>query len=163
MCTTTRSADRGTATEEPAEEPATPPTTTRRADEATKEDSQALTSWPHGWKHAGSVTALAIDRSKVNKETLGDLIKTTKHHLGGEVVTKKGEHLAVIETNLCGHITVALTKHPSRCETFKDLGCRVYFRGVQRKQQDLGTVIAWMGEMKRLTRSLSGQARHLQA
>ena len=153
MCTTTRSADRGTATEEPAEEPATPPTTTRRADEATKEDSQALTSWPHGWKHAGNVTALAIDRSKVNKETLGDLIKTTKHHLGGEVVTKKGEHVAVIETNLCGHITVALTKHPSRCETFKDLGCRVYFRGVKAAQQELMEVIAWMGDMTKLTRS----------
>ena len=155
MCTTTRSADRGTATEEPAEEPATPPTTTRRADEATKEDSQALTSWPHGWKHAGNVTALAIDRSKVNKETLGDLIKTTKHHLGGEVVTKnvQGEHVAVIETNLCGRITVALTKNPSRSPTFKDLGCRVYFRGVQAAQQELMEIIAWMGDMTKLTRS----------
>ena len=149
MCTTTRSADRGTATEEPAEEPATPP------DEATKEDSQALTSWPHGWKHAGSVTALAIDRSKVNKETLGDLIKTTKHHLGGEVVTKnvQGEHVAEFETNLCGRITVALTKKPSRSQTLNDLGSRVYFRGVKAAQQELMEIIAWMGDMTKLTRS----------
>ena len=108
--------------------------------------------WPHGWKHAGSVTALAIDRSKVNKETLGDLIKATLHHLGGNVETK-GEYVAEFETNLCGRITVALTKHPSRCEKFKDLGCRVYFRGVKAAQQELMEVIAWMGDMTKLTRS----------
>ena len=148
MTTTTRSAARDAATKEPA----TPPTNTRRADEAT--NSQARKGmWPHGWKHAGSVTALAIDRSKVNKETLGDLIKTTKQHLGGEVVAKQGEHVVVIETNLCGRITVALTKNPSRSPTFKDLGCRVYFRGVQAAQQELMEVIAWMGDMTTLTRS----------
>ena len=91
----------------------------------------------------------------MNKETLGDLIKTTKHHLGGEVVTMKvqGEHVSVIETNLCGRITVALTKKPSRLQTLNDLGSRVYFRGVQAAQQELKAIIAWMGDMTKLTRS----------
>ena len=91
----------------------------------------------------------------MNNETLEDLIKATKHHLGGEVVTKnvQGEHVAEFETNLCGRITVALTTKPSRCKTFKGLGCRIYFRGVKAAQQDLKEVIAWMRDMEKLTRS----------
>ena len=156
MTTTTRPAARAT------EEPATPPTTTRPADtdEATDPDSHASPrnfrgSWPHGWKHAGNVTALAIDLSKVNKKTLEKLVDSTLKHLGGKLMTinVQGEHVAELQTNLCGHITVALTKEPSRSATFKDMGCRVYFRGARRNQRDIEEVISWMGEMKELTRS----------
>ena len=40
----------------------------------------------------------------MNKETLEDLIKATKHHLGGEVVTKNVANSTTVEfeTNLCG-------------------------------------------------------------
>ena len=74
------------------------PTTARPADtdKVTEQDSQApasprnfRSSWPHGWKHSGHVTGLVVDFSKVNKNTLGELIEATLHHLRGKVETKR--------------------------------------------------------------------------
>jgi len=93
-----------------------------------------------------------MDVKKVNAVTLRKLIEATLKHLGGKLLPGGGELVAEFETNLCGKITLALTKTPSRAESFKDLGCRVYFRGVQRKQQGHNQVQAWMREVVVLTR-----------
>ena len=111
-----------------------------------------LSEFPHGWKHSGNVTAFAIDRSRVTSTTLDKVVEATHHHLGGRkakttTTTKDGKASyieATVETNLCGNLTMSLTSILSKTDAFKDLGCRVYFRGPPRRQQDLDEIREWM-------------------
>ena len=128
------------ATSKSAESPASP----RRLPETA--------GFPHGWKHAGNVTAYSIDISMVTSATLEKTVEATLRHLGG----RKGPNAtspnrtyleATVETNLCGNLTISLTTLPSRAQAFKALGCRVYFRGVKKAQHDIDEVRAWMAEM----------------
>ena len=140
------------ATSKSAESPAS----TRRLPE-TSVSSRRLpetAGFPHGWKHAGNVTAYSIDISMVTSATLEKTVEATLRHLGG----RKGPNAtspnrtygnleATVETNLCGNLTISLTTLPSRAQAFKALGCRVYFRGVKKAQHDIDEVRAWMAEM----------------
>ena len=108
--------------------------------------------FPHGWKHAGNVTAYSIDISMVTSATLEKTVEATLRHLGGRkgpnATSPNGIYLeATVETNLCGNLTISLTTLPSRAQAFKALGCRVYFRGVKKAQHDIDEVRAWMAEM----------------
>ena len=51
---------------------------------------------------------------------------------------------AGVATNTCGRVFLALTRRPSRAKAFKDFGARVYFRGIQRNQQDAAAVKTWL-------------------
>ncbi len=93
---------------------------------------------------------------------MSEVIKCTLKHLGGEVggdtEPPVGENHSgadyyetAFRTNLCGRVTVAVTRKPSDSEAFKSLGSRIYVRGVKRAQQDLTEVKEWMHEMVMLT------------
>ena len=128
------------ATSKSAESPASP----RRLPETA--------GFPHGWKHAGNVTAYSIDISMVTSATLEKTVEATLRHLGGRkgpnATSPNGTYLeATVETNQCGNLTISLTTLPSRAQAFKALGCRVYFRGVKKAQHDIDEVRAWMAEM----------------
>ncbi len=47
---------------------------------------------------------------------------------------------ASFQTELCGTLTVAMTKKPSKSKVFANVGSRIYFRGVSRVQGDLNQV-----------------------
>ena len=51
---------------------------------------------------------------------------------------------AIVQTDLCGKLTISLTSLPSRADAFKAMGCRVYFRGVKNAQHNIDEVKAWM-------------------
>ena len=59
---------------------------------------------------------------------------------------------AGFQTELCGKLTVAMTKKPSKSKVFANVGSRVYFRGVNHVQQKLDEVKSWMTSMSLLTR-----------
>ena len=117
-------------------------------------DSGHGPKWPYGWAHASNVTAFAIDTSMVSMAIMSEVIECTLKHLGGEVgdtVRGADYYETAFRTNLCGRITVAVTRNPSDSEVFKHLGSRIYFRGVKRAQGDLAEVKEWMHEMVVLT------------
>ena len=125
------------------------------------EDSGHGPEWPYGWARASGVTAFGIDPSMVSMAIMSEVIKCTLKHLGGEVgdtVPLLGKnhndadyYETAFRTNLCGRITVAVTRNPSNSEAFKSMGSRIYFRGVKRAQRDLAEVKEWMHEMVVLT------------
>ena len=90
------------------------------------------------------------------------ITNSTLKHLGGRMTSaaalyqKAGVsadfYEAEFETNLCGRLMVGLTKKPSRAKAFAGVGCRLYFRGVARAQQELEEVKSWMGDMILITR-----------
>ena len=89
-------------------------------------------SWPHGWAHSGNATTVSIDISMVNAKTMRAVTEATLKHLGGKLLSITGD-VASLQTFLCSNIAVGLTATPSRAEAFAALGCRIYFRGVQKK------------------------------
>ncbi len=126
-----------------------------------QKDSRHGPEWPYGWAHASNVTAFGIHPSMVSMAIMSEVIECTQKHLGGEVVytvpllgknhSGADFYETAFRTNLCGRITVAVTRNPSDSEAFKSLGSRICFRGVKRAQRDLAEVKEWMHEMVVLT------------
>ena len=119
--------------------------------------------WPYGWKHSSNITCFPVHVSVVGPNMLEKIIECTLKHLGGtrgSNVYLEDEYLAThaqffeagLETEVCGHIMIALTKKPSKSKVFAGIGSRVYFRGVARAQQDLAAVKSWMTDIIVLTR-----------
>ena len=113
--------------------------------------------WPLGWTQAGTVTAKAIDTKSVTHETLQKMTDITTEMLGGEVewTSPRDEHAqyfkASIMTNNCDKIFVAVTKRASKSPAFKELGARMYFKGVAENQKRSEHVKRWLEELTDLT------------
>ena len=111
-------------------------------------------SWPHGWVNSSNVTAFSIDVTVVTISNLKKIIAATLEHLGGregDVSDYAPDYVqATMDTNLCGRLIIVLTSRPSKAEAFKALGCRIYFRGIKKAQQDLPEVKTWLSEMVRI-------------
>ena len=111
-------------------------------------------SWPHGWVNSSNVTAFSIDVTEVTISNLKQIVAATLEHLGGrekELCDYAPDYVqATMETNLCGGLIIVLTSRPSKTSAFKALGCRIYFRGIKKAQQDLPEVKTWMSEMVRI-------------
>ena len=113
--------------------------------------------WPLGWTQAGTVTAKAIDTKSVTHETLQKMTDITTEMLGGEVewTSPRDEHAqyfeASIMTNKCDKIFVAVTKRASKSPAFKELGARMYFKGVAENQKRSEHVKRWLEELTDLT------------
>ena len=101
-------------------------------------------SWPHGWVNSSNVTAFSIDVTVVTISNLKKIIAATLEHLGGregDVSDYAPDYVqATMDTNLGGGLIIVLTPTPSKAEAFKALGCRIYFRGIKKAQQDLPEV-----------------------
>ena len=104
-------------------------------------------TWPHGWAHSGNVTAFSIDLSMVNAETMRALTDATLKHLGGKLLSVTWKYVASLQTSLRGKVTVAPAATPSRAYAFAAMGCRIYFKGVQKNQQNFAQVQVWMREV----------------
>ena len=61
-----------------------------------------------------------------------------------------GKYVVSLQTSSCGNGTVALAAAPSRAKAFVAMGCRIYFKGVQKNQQSLAQVQVWMREVAAL-------------
>ena len=110
--------------------PAAPPTSPRAG-------------WPYGWTHSGNVTAHALDMR--HWPDLGQMAKITLQHLGGKVSTDPpAPNQVELDTNLCGRITIGLANKPSKAEAFRQLGCRVWIRGIPHRQRELDSVRLWL-------------------
>ena len=113
--------------------------------------------WPLGWTQAGTVTAKAIDTKSVTHETLQKMTDITTEMLGGEVewTSPRDEYAqyfeASIMTNKCDKIFVAVTKRASKSPAFKELGARMYFKGVAENQKRSEHVKRWLEELTDLT------------
>ena len=103
------------------------------------------------------MTAKAIDTKSVTHETLQKMTDITTEMLGGEVewTSPRDEHAQYFEarimTNKCDKIFVAVTKRASKSPAFKELGARMYFKGVAENQKRSEHVKRWLEELTDLT------------
>ena len=90
----------------------------------------------------------------VTISNLKKILAATLEHLGGregDASDYAPDYVqATMDTNLCGGLVLALTSRPSKVEAFKALGARIYFRGINKAQQDLPEVKTWMSDMVRI-------------
>ena len=110
------------------------------------------TTWPHGWTYSGSVTAHKLDMAKWPRdEGYADLLcaltRCTLTHLGGARASGASLFHADAYTNICGNITIGVAVKPSKADAFRELGARVWIRGIGDKQRERPCVGKWLREL----------------
>ena len=78
-------------------------------------------------------------------------MECTLAHLGGTLTESGGRfHQIDMLTNLCGKVTIGVAVKPSKADAFRELGCRVWIRGIGDKQRELARVRAWLGALSEM-------------
>ena len=128
-------------------------------EQASQKGDKKEKALPTGWVKAGSVYAHAMPNRKVTYDTATMIAQCAIKYIGGQVTEQTGRVLGaryyelVIESDVAGKVRFGITTNMSKSAAFKEMGCRVYIRGVGDLQATTERVRAMMDAIAHLTSS----------